>query len=74
VASVVSDVFSAPGSTHAPSLSEGKETAQEMAQLAKKAMRKETSEVQLALEGKIGEHYRFLLSVQLRRLWAAEKS
>jgi hypothetical protein len=36
-------------------------------------MRKEISELQLALEGKIGEHPRVLLSVQLRRLWAAGK-
>jgi hypothetical protein len=36
-------------------------------------MRKEISELHLPQEGKIGEHHRFLLSVQLRRLRAAEK-
>jgi hypothetical protein len=29
--------------------------------------------LQLALEGKVEEHHRFLLSVQLHRLWAVEK-
>jgi len=37
-------------------------------------MCEEISEVQLALEGKIGEHHRFLLGVQLRQFWAAEES
>jgi hypothetical protein len=37
-----------------------------------KAMRKEISELQLAVKKK-GERHRFLLSVQLRRLRAAEK-
>lgn len=73
LASVVSDVFGASGRLMLLALAEGKDTAQEMAQLAKKQLRKKIPELQLALEGKMEEHHRFLLSVQLQRLWAVEK-
>jgi transposase len=73
LASVVSDVFGASGRLMLLALAEGKDTAQEMAQLAKKQLRKKIPELQLALEGNMEEHHRFLLSVQLQRLWAVEK-
>jgi transposase len=73
LASVVSDVFGASGRLMLLALAEGIDTAQEMAQLAKKQLRKKIPELQLALEGKVEEHHRFLLSVQLHRLGAVEK-
>lgn len=73
LASVVSDVFGASGRLMLLALAEGKDTAQEMAQLAKKQLRKKIPELHLALEGKVEEHHRFLLSVQLHRLGAVEK-
>jgi transposase len=73
LASVVSDVFGASGRLMLLALAEGIDTAQEMAQLAKKQLRKKIPELQLALEGKVEEHHRFLLSVQLHRLAAVEK-
>jgi transposase len=73
LASVVSDVFGASGQLMLQALAEGKDTAQQMAELAKKQLRKKIPELQLALEGKMEEHHRFLLSVQLHRLWAVEK-
>jgi transposase len=51
----------------------GKATPQEMAELAKGLLRKKIPELQLALEGKLEEHHRFLLELQLQRLEAAEK-
>src|SRR5437899_11241796 len=54
-------------------LIEGKATPQEMAELAKGLLRKKIPELELALEGKVEEHHRFLLSVQLRRLQAVEE-
>jgi len=44
-----------------------------MAQLAKRQMRKKIPVLELALEGKVEEHHRFLLRVQLRRLQAVEE-
>ena len=44
-----------------------------MAQLAKKQLLKKIPELETALEGKVEEHYRFLLCVQLHRLGAVEK-
>ena len=39
-----------------------------MAMLAKGKLRDKLVELQLALEGSVGEHHRFLLAMQLRRL------
>ena len=44
-----------------------------MAELAKGLLRKKIPELELALEGKLEEHHRFLLELQLQRLAAAEK-
>ena len=51
----------------------GIDTAQEMAHLAKKQLRKKIPELQLALEGHMEEHHRFLLGVQPHRLSTVEK-
>jgi transposase len=44
---------------------EGKATPQEMADLAKGLLRKKIPELEPALEGKLEEHHRFLLRLQL---------
>jgi transposase len=44
-------------------LVEGKATPHEMAELAKGLLRKKIPELELALEGKMEEHHRFLLRV-----------
>ncbi len=54
-------------------LVEGKATPQEMAELAKGRLRQKIDELGPALEGKLEEHYRFLLRLQLDRLAAAER-
>ncbi len=73
LASVATDVFGASGRLMLEALVEGKTTPQEMADLAKKQLRKKIPELELALEGKMEEHHRFLLNVQLRRLRAVEQ-
>ena len=72
LANVATDVFGVSGLLMLHTLVEGKATAQEMAELAKKQLRKKIPELELALEGKVEEHHRFLLRVQLRRLQAVE--
>ena len=72
LASVVSDVFGASGLLMLRALAEGKDTARQMAQLAKKQLRKKIPQLQLALEGNVEEHHRFLIGVQLNRLWAVQ--
>ena len=72
LASVATDVFGVSGLLMLHALVEGKATAQEMAELAKKQLRKKIPELELALEGKVEEH-RFLLRVQLRRLRTVEE-
>jgi transposase len=73
LASVASDVFGASGLLMLQALVEGKATPQEMAELAKKQLRKKIPELELALEGKMEEHHRFSLNMQLRRLRAVEQ-
>jgi transposase len=73
LASVATDVFGVSGRLMRRALIEGKATPQEMADLAKGLLRKKIPEWEPALEGKLEEHHRFLLRLQLERLEAAEK-
>jgi transposase len=73
LASVAADVFGVSGRLMLRALIVGKTTPQEMAELAKGLLRKKMSELELALEGKLEEHHRFLLRLQLDRLDAADK-
>lgn len=73
LASVATDVFGMSGRLMLRALIAGKASPQEMAELAKGLLRKKIPELQLALEGKLEEHHRFLLELQLQRLEAAEK-
>jgi transposase len=73
LANVATDVFGMSGRLMLRALIEGKATPQEMAELAKGLLRKKIPELQLALEGKLEQHHRFLLELQLQRLEAAEK-
>ena len=72
LASVATDVFGTSGRRMLRALIEGKSTPQEMADLAKGLLRKKIPELQLALEGKLEEHHRFLLKLQLDRLERVE--
>jgi transposase len=73
LASVASDVFGISGRLMLQALAEGKTTPQEIAQLAKGLLRKKIPELEPALEGRLEEHHRFLLELQLRRLQAVEE-
>src|ERR1700757_1117562 len=73
LASVATDVFGMSGRLMLRALIEAKATTQEMAALAQRKLRKKIPELELALEGKLEEHHRFLLELQLQRLEAAER-
>jgi transposase len=73
LASVATDVFGVSGRLMLRALIEGKATTQEMANLAQRKLRKKIPELEPALEGKLEEHHRFLLHLQLDRLETAEK-
>jgi transposase len=72
LASVASDVFGVSGRLMLDALIEGTATPAQMAKLAKGKLRDKLVELQLALEGSVGEHHRFLLAMQLRRLKGVE--
>src|ERR1700758_4675788 len=68
LASVATDVFGTSGRLMLRALIEGNSTPQEMAELAQKRLRSKIPQLELALEGKLEEHHRFLLKLQLDRL------
>ena len=68
LSSVISDIFGASGMEMLHALLEGTATATQMAQFAKQRMRTKIPELELALEGRVEEHHRFLLKMQLSRL------
>jgi len=72
LASVASDVFGVSGWAMLQALVEGKRTPAEMAQLAQRRMRRKLAELERALHGRLEEHHRFLLGVQMRRIEAME--
>jgi transposase len=73
LASVATDVFGVSGRLMLRAMIAGKASAREMADLAKGLLRKKIPQLELALEGKLEEHHRFLLQLQLDRLEAAER-
>lgn len=68
LASVASDAFGVSGTLMLEALVEGKATAQAMAELAKGRLREKIPQLEAALEGRLEEHHRFLLRLQLGRL------
>ncbi len=72
VASVASDVFGVSGMLMLREIVRGESTPEQMAQLAKRRLRNKLTELALALEGRVEEHHRFLLGLQLRRLDQAD--
>ena len=73
LASVATDVFGISGRLMLRALIEGKASPKEMAELAKKKLRSKIPELELALEGRVEEHHRFLLKLQLDRVESVEK-
>lgn len=68
LASVASDVFGVSGMAMLKALVRGDATPAEMAQLAKKRLRQKLAALELALEGRVEEHHRFVLEMQISRL------
>jgi transposase len=68
LATVASDIFGVSGMAMLQALVRDDSTPSQMAQLAKKRLRKKLPELELALEGRVEEHHRFILQMQLARL------
>jgi len=73
LASVASDVFGVSGTRMLEALIEGKATPAAMAELAKGRLRNKMAQLEPALEGRLEEHHRFLLKLQLRRMRDLDK-
>lgn len=72
LASFLTNVFGASGMAMLEALLAGGSTPEQMAQLAKGRLRSKVADVALALDGRLEEHHRFLLRMQLERLKQAD--
>src|SRR3954468_18010974 len=72
LASVVSQVFSVSGRAMLKALIENTASPQEMADLARRKLRRKLEPLALALDGRLSEHHRYLLAFHLRRVEAIE--
>ena len=72
LASVASDVFGVSGRAMLRALIAGEASPEAMADLARGQLRRKRDDLALALDGRLEEHHRFLLAMQLRRLEAIE--
>src|SRR5438874_4539428 len=72
LASVASSVFGVSGRLMLQALIDGVATPAAMAALARGRLRKKATALEQALEGRLDEHHRFLLQLQLRRLDAVD--
>ena len=73
LSSVMSDVFGVSGMAMLRALIVGGMTAAEMAGLARGTLRRKKAQLELALDGNIEEHHRFILAMQLERIEATER-
>ena len=72
LSSVASDPFGVSGWAMLRALVENSQSPAEMAQLARGRMRRKLGELERALNGRLEEHHRFLLAIQMRRIETAE--
>lgn len=68
LATVASDVFGVSGRAMLRALIEGTSSPQQMAELARGSMRRKLEPLARALHGKLEQHHRFLLRMQLERV------
>jgi transposase len=68
LSAVATDVFGVSGMLMLRALAEGQGTPEEIANLAKGKLRLKLSDLANALQGALGDHHRFQLKMQLRRL------
>ena len=73
LASVASDVFGVSGMRMLTALAEGQATPAEMAEMAKGRLRDKIPQLEPALEGRMEEHHRKVLKLQLRRMRALDQ-
>ena len=72
LASIASDVFGVSGRAMLRALIAGEISPEAMADLARGQLRRKRDDLILALDGRVEEHHRFLLAMQLRRIEAIE--
>ena len=70
---VATNVFGLSGMLMLKALVQGETSPQQMADLARGRLRKKLPELQLALDGRLEDHHRFILDMQVKRLEKIEQ-
>ena len=73
ITSVVSELLGVSGRLMLRALINGTSTPAQMANLAKRRLRKKMAQLERALEGRVTDHHRFLLGMQLERVEQVER-
>jgi transposase len=73
ITSVLSELLGVSGRLMLRALIDGSSTPAQMANLAKRRLRKKMAQLERALEGRVTEHHRFLLGMQLDRVEQVER-
>ena len=73
LACVATDVLGASGRAMLQAIADGEDDPQRLAQMARKGLRKKLPQLQLALQGRIRDHHRFLLRQLLEELTFMEE-
>jgi transposase len=71
--SVVSEILGVSGRLMLRAILKGESTPAQMADLAKRRLRSKMADLTLALDGRVTEHHRFLLQMQLDRVEQVER-
>ncbi|MFT3913581.1 MAG: IS110 family transposase [Anaeromyxobacteraceae bacterium] len=73
LASVASDVFGKSGMAMLRAMADGESDPRNLAKLAEGLLRKKIPELEAALDGRLRDHHRYMLRLQLDRLDAADR-
>lgn len=73
LASVASDVFGKSGMAMLRAMADGESEPRKLATLAEGLLRKKIPELEAALDGRLRDHHRYMLRLQLDRLDAADR-
>lgn len=73
LSTVLSEVLGVSGRDMLRAILDGQSSPEEMAQLARGRLRKKIDILPMALDGRVDEHHRFILRMQLRRIEGIER-
>lgn len=72
LSSVATNVFGKSGMAMLEAIAKGEDSGEALAELAQGLLKKKAADLRMALEGRVAEHHRFVLEIELGRLKAVQ--